>query len=55
MKALCNRDGLLAAFGMVSGVVPARTPHARQPFPFAPFDSPEARPPYTTTRPWSDA
>ena len=26
MKALCNRDGLLAALGMVSGVVPARSP-----------------------------
>jgi DNA polymerase-3 subunit beta len=26
MKALCNREGLLAAFGMVSGVVPARSP-----------------------------
>jgi DNA polymerase-3 subunit beta len=26
MKALCNRDGLLAAFGMVSGVAPARSP-----------------------------
>lgn len=26
MKALCNRDGLLAAFGMVGGVVPARSP-----------------------------
>jgi DNA polymerase-3 subunit beta len=26
MKALCNRDGLLTAFGMVSGVVPARSP-----------------------------
>ena len=26
MKALCNREGLLAAFGMVAGVVPARSP-----------------------------
>src|SRR5262249_55234726 len=26
MKALRNREGLLAAFGMVSGVVPARSP-----------------------------
>jgi DNA polymerase-3 subunit beta len=26
MKALCNRDGLLSAFGMVSGVAPARSP-----------------------------
>jgi DNA polymerase III subunit beta len=26
MKALCNREGLLAAFGMVSPVVPARSP-----------------------------
>src|SRR4051812_1605984 len=26
MKALCNREGLLAAFGMVSGVVPVRSP-----------------------------
>jgi DNA polymerase III subunit beta len=26
MKALCNREGLLAAFAMVSGVVPARSP-----------------------------
>src|SRR5271154_5055785 len=26
MKALCNRKGLLAAFGMVSGVAPARSP-----------------------------
>jgi DNA polymerase III subunit beta len=26
MKALCDRDGLLTAFGMVSGVVPARSP-----------------------------
>lgn len=26
MKALCNREGLLAAFGMVGGVVPARSP-----------------------------
>src|SRR5579862_9074896 len=26
MKALCNREGLLAAFGMVSGVVPMRSP-----------------------------
>lgn len=26
MKSLCNRDGLLAGFGMVSGVVPARSP-----------------------------
>lgn len=26
MKALCNRDGLLTAFGMVGGVVPARSP-----------------------------
>jgi DNA polymerase-3 subunit beta len=26
MKALCNREGLLAAFGMVSGVAPARSP-----------------------------
>lgn len=26
MKALCNREGLLAAFGMVSGVVPLRSP-----------------------------
>ncbi len=26
MKALCNREGLLAAFGMVSGVVPSRSP-----------------------------
>ena len=26
MKALCNREGLLSAFGMVSGVVPARSP-----------------------------
>ncbi|HEX8201713.1 MAG TPA: DNA polymerase III subunit beta [Isosphaeraceae bacterium] len=26
MKALCNREELLAAFGMVSGVVPARSP-----------------------------
>jgi DNA polymerase III subunit beta len=26
MKALCNREGLLAAFGMVSGVVPTRSP-----------------------------
>jgi len=26
MKALCKREGLLAAFGMVGGVVPARSP-----------------------------
>ncbi len=26
MKALCNREGLLDAFGMVAGVVPARSP-----------------------------
>ena len=26
MKALCDRDGLLTAFGMVGGVVPARSP-----------------------------
>lgn len=26
MRALCNREGLLAAFNMVSGVVPARSP-----------------------------
>ena len=26
MRALCNREGLLTAFGMVSGVVPARSP-----------------------------
>lgn len=26
MKSLCNREGLLAGFGMVSGVVPARSP-----------------------------
>src|SRR5262249_29583205 len=26
MKALCDREGLLAAFGMVSGVAPARSP-----------------------------
>jgi len=26
MKALCNREGLLTAFGMVSGVAPARSP-----------------------------
>src|SRR3954469_2724879 len=26
MKALCNREELLAAFGMVGGVVPARSP-----------------------------
>ena len=26
MKALCNREGLLTAFNMVSGVVPARSP-----------------------------
>src|SRR5579864_1998444 len=26
MKALCNREGLLTAFGMVGGVVPARSP-----------------------------
>ena len=26
MKALCNREGLLNAFGMVSGVVPMRSP-----------------------------
>src|SRR5271166_7046419 len=26
MRAFCNRDGLLSAFGMVSGVVPARSP-----------------------------
>jgi len=26
MKALCNRDNLLAAFGMVSGVAPTRSP-----------------------------
>ncbi len=26
MKALCNRKGLLAAFGMVSGVAPSRSP-----------------------------
>lgn len=26
MKALCNREGLLSAFGMVSGVVPMRSP-----------------------------
>ena len=26
MKAICNREELLAAFGMVSGVVPARSP-----------------------------
>ena len=26
MKALCNREGLLAAFAMVGGVVPARSP-----------------------------
>src|SRR3954451_12605499 len=26
MKAFCNRDGLLSAFSMVSGVVPTRSP-----------------------------
>src|SRR5271157_3053522 len=26
MRALCNREGLLTAFGMVSGVVPLRSP-----------------------------
>lgn len=26
MKAFCNRDGLMSAFAMVSGVVPARSP-----------------------------
>ena len=26
MRAFCNRDGLLTAFAMVSGVVPARSP-----------------------------
>ena len=26
MKAFCSRDGLLGAFGMVSGIVPARSP-----------------------------
>ena len=26
MKAFCNRKGLLAAFGSVSGVAPARSP-----------------------------
>ena len=26
MKALCNREGLLAAFGMVGGVIKANTP-----------------------------
>src|SRR3954464_9940860 len=26
MKSLCNREGLLAGFAMVSGVVPARSP-----------------------------
>src|SRR3954471_23280477 len=26
MRALCNREGLLAGFGMVGGVVPARSP-----------------------------
>jgi len=26
MKALCNREGLLSAFGMVNGVAPARSP-----------------------------
>src|SRR5271155_1831012 len=26
MRALCNREALLTAFGMVSGVVPARSP-----------------------------
>src|SRR6516225_6602513 len=26
MRAFCNRDGLLGAFAMVSGVVPARSP-----------------------------
>lgn len=26
MKTLCNREGLLAGFGMVAGVVPARSP-----------------------------
>jgi DNA polymerase-3 subunit beta len=26
MRAFCNREGLLTAFGMVSGVVPARSP-----------------------------
>ncbi len=26
MRALCNRDGLLTAFGLVEGVVPARSP-----------------------------
>ena len=26
MRAFCNRDGLLSAFAMVSGVVPARSP-----------------------------
>jgi DNA polymerase-3 subunit beta len=26
MRALCDRDGLLTAYGMVSGVVPARSP-----------------------------
>ena len=26
MRALCNREGLLTAFTMVSGVVPARSP-----------------------------
>ena len=26
MRALCNREGLLTAFGMVSGVVPVRSP-----------------------------
>ena len=26
MRALCNREALLTAFGMVSGVVPVRSP-----------------------------
>jgi DNA polymerase III subunit beta len=26
MRALCNREALLTAFGMVSGIVPARSP-----------------------------
>ena len=26
MRVLCNREGLLTAFGMVSGAVPARSP-----------------------------
>ena len=27
MRTLCHREGLLGAFGVVGGVVPARSPH----------------------------